>query len=145
MHYWHDYFVSFVGQLGWLDTDLPHAYFYMAVTMLFIAGLAAAVGMPPERTSTRSRFLIAGAILIGAAGVFGIQYLTWTVPGASIVEGVQGRYFLPLALPVVGLLPSIGGARYGRLHEKLVLAVLVFPAATLAVVMRAVGLRYYPN
>ena len=29
------------------------------------------------------------------------MYLTWTVPGASAVTGVQSRYFLPLLVPMM--------------------------------------------
>jgi uncharacterized membrane protein len=33
--------------------------------------------------------------------IFGTLYLTFTPVGKNIIEGVQGRYFLPLAAPLV--------------------------------------------
>jgi uncharacterized membrane protein len=141
--YWHGYLIGFVGQLGWLDTELPSPYRRAALLMLAVAAIAAALGFKGQPVRAASRLLVAGAILIGAAGVFLIEYLTWTVPGSPVIEGVQGRYFLPLALPVAALLPALGGTRFGRLHHALVLAVVAFPVITLGVVMRAVVLRYY--
>jgi uncharacterized membrane protein len=141
--YWRDYIISFIGQLGWLDTGLPRRYHYVAMPMIVVALLAAALGLKGERISAASRLLIAGAILIGAAGVFAIQYLTWTIPGEAVIHGVQGRYFLPLAPPVAALLPSLGGGRFVRLHRVLVLVVLAFPIVSLGVVMRTIVLRYY--
>jgi uncharacterized membrane protein len=29
------------------------------------------------------------------------MYLTWTPPGEDLIEGIQGRYFLPIAVPVL--------------------------------------------
>lgn len=142
--YWRAYLETFVGQLGWLDTALPCAYHAAAHAMLGIAAMAAMLGLRGERISVGSCLVIAVGLLLSVAGVFAIQYLTWTVPGHATVEGVMGRYFLPIALAGGGLLPALGGTRWARLgHNALVVVVAAFPVVTLAVVMRAVVLRYY--
>jgi uncharacterized membrane protein len=143
--YWRAYLETFVGQLGWLDTALPCAYHAAAHAMLGIAAMAAMLGLRGERISVGSCLVIAVGLLLSVAGVFAIQYLTWTVPGHATVEGVMGRYFLPIALAGAGLLPALGGTRWARLgHNALVVVVVAaFPVVTLAVVMRAVVLRYY--
>lgn len=141
--YWLGYVVGFVGQLGWLDTALPGAYYGVAVAMLVVAAIAAMLGVAGGPVRGGSWLAIAGAILLAAGGIFAIQYLTWTTPGSPTVEGVQGRYFLPLALAGAALLPALQTPRLACLHRALVLAVAAFPIATLTVVMRAVVLRYY--
>ena len=68
--------------------------------------------------------------------------------GSTFVEGVQGRYFLPLAcfacLALEGsrsLIPDTGLGRSVRL--VLTGAVLIFPLISLLIVERAVIQRYY--
>lgn len=38
------------------------------------------------------------AAFVTAIGVFGAQYLMWSSVGGAMVDGVQGRYFVPIAL-----------------------------------------------
>ena len=144
-HYWRGYVASFIGLLGWLDTDLPWDYRLAAMAMLAAAAVAAALGLRRVSGGAGGWLLSAAAILFAAMGVFVGEYLSWTAPGKDMIEGVQGRYFLPLALPVAALLPALGGARTGRVHQMLVLAVVLFPVLTIGVVMRAIVLRYYLN
>jgi uncharacterized membrane protein len=144
-HYGRGYVASFIGILGWLDTGLPPDYRVAAMVMLATAAVAAALGIRRVPGGANLRLLSAAAILIAAVGIFVGQYLTWTAPGNDTIEGVQGRYFLPLALPVAALLPALGGARSARVQQMLVLAVVAFPILTIGVVMRAIVLRYYLN
>lgn len=141
--YYNAYSEGFVGILGWLDTKLPQAYYNVAYVMIGVAAIAATSRPTGERTGIQSRLAIAVGLLLSAAGVFAIQYLTWTEPGHPVVEGVQGRYFLPLALAGTGLLPALGWASPSRVRNILVVSVALFPIATLAIVMRTVTLRYY--
>jgi uncharacterized membrane protein len=82
-------------------------------------------------------------VFLSIAAVFGIQYLTYTPPGHATIEGIQGRYFLPIALVGTTLLPAFGNVRMARIENWLLLFVVVFPLVSLTVVMRAVILRYY--
>jgi len=111
--------------------------------MLGVAAIAAMLGLKGERISAGSRLMMAAGLLLSAAGMFATFYLIWTRPGDAIVSGMQGRYFLPLALAGAGLLPMLGDGRWTRLHKALVAVVALFPIVSLAVVMRAVVLRYY--
>ena len=49
----------------------------------------------------RDRIVLLLGILLIAAGVFGALYFAWTPYAYSYVEGVQGRYFIPLLVPLV--------------------------------------------
>ena len=137
------YVQGFIGRLGWSDTIFSSAYYRAALAVLVIAAAAAALGSCGERMSIRARLLIVAALSISIAGVFGATYLCWTVPGALVVTGVQGRYFLPLALACVALVPAFGRPRWSRTHQAMVAVVLAFPVITLATVMRGVVVRYY--
>jgi len=146
-HYREFYTNSFVGILGWLDTALPPAFYPLALGVL---GLAfAASGSPwPGRAWRRVGPAAALLILAGVAGVFLALYLIWSPVGAPIVEGVQGRYLFAAALMATLLVagprrerPAAGLA--DRLRAGVTLVVLLFPLASLAVVQRAVIVRYY--
>ena len=141
--YGHAYFEEFIGVLGWLDTKLAQAYYHVAGAVIGIAAIASTSRQGGERTSIQSRMALATGLLLSAGGVFAIQYLTWTEPGHPVVEGVQGRYFLPLALTGTGLLQMPGWALRSRIRGILVVLVGLFPLVTLTIVMRTVILRYY--
>ncbi len=144
----HDpYAHMFIGVLGWLDTPMPETFYPAAWTMLAIAvALSLSRGL-----STPWRWAPAAGLLAALAGfglVHGALYLTWTPIGGPIVHGVQGRYFLPLAmmlcLMVEGERPLApqGRARDG-VSTLLTGAVLAFPLLTLLLVQHIVIVRYY--
>jgi uncharacterized membrane protein len=141
--YWWAYAEGFVGRLSWLDLALPRTYLRTAQWMLVVAAIAAALGIKGRPIGVGRRLVIVAGLLGAALGLFGIQYLTWTAPGSAMVEGIQGRYVLPLALVGTALLPALGHTRLAALHRPLALAVTAFPIVSIAVVMRAVVLRYY--
>ena len=134
---------SFIGQLGWLDTPLPISYHIAAKTMLGVAALTAMLEIGGARIGVASRLVIAAGLLLAVAGIFALLYLTWTAPGRATVAGVQGRYFLPLALAGTALLPALGHSRLAGLHKPLLIMVVMFPVVSLAVVMHEIVLRYY--
>ena len=97
--HWRGYVTSFVGILGFLDTPLPYWIYYsypfvLMGTALFDRGC----GEPMDK---KQRLWII-AICIGVFLLVQLSiYLTWTKPGEEIIEGVQGRYFLPIAGPML--------------------------------------------
>ncbi len=136
-----DYGRQFIGQLGWLDISLPGHYRLMAVAALTLAGLSAwraGQGYWSQRQALLLGLVVAAAALL----MFAIQYLTWTPVGATLVEGVQGRYFLPLALilGVVFVRPWWSGSRAALVGSCLV---AVFPVVTIVVMLHVILLRYY--
>jgi uncharacterized membrane protein len=143
MQYWPAYVASFIGQLGWLDTSLPAAYHKAAILVLGAAALATMLGSSREPVIAAPRLVILLCLVLSAAGIFGLVYISWTVPGYPTVEGVQGRYFTPLALAGVALLPGIFRLEWRWTHKILLMLVGMFPIITLAVTMRVIVLRYY--
>jgi uncharacterized membrane protein len=141
--YWRDYFKTFVGVLGWLDTPLPSGYYTAAGPMLFIAAAATSLGLTGKRIRILSVLLVPTGLLLSAAGVLAMIYVLGNAPGSQTAGGVQGRYFLPLALAGTAMLPALGNSPAARLHKPLVVLVAAFPIVSLAVVMQAILLRYY--
>lgn len=102
LHHGRRYVAQIVGQLGWLDTNLPKP---------FLWGYAIVLGWLALVDTRRSvevrlwqRALLGLVVLATLALVSASQYAFWTPYGADWVEGVQGRYFLPLVPAAVWIL-----------------------------------------
>ena len=137
------YMHSFVGVLGWLDTLLPAAYYRIAWPMLGVAALATLLGTRAPMAARAGPGWILASVAASCAGIFGILYLTWSPVGGPVVQGVQGRYFLPLAMLLAVAMPMLGTNRLAPLRRLLVAAIAVFPAYSLGTALSAVVARYY--
>jgi hypothetical protein len=101
VHHLPRYGAGFVGTFGWLDTPLPRPSMVLWGLLLLAAALTG--GDPALALAAWQRRLaaaITGAVLLLLSLS---QYVTWTPVGAGFVDGLQGRYFLPVA-PVAAIL-----------------------------------------
>ena len=48
--------------------------------------------------------MIVGVLLLASVLIFAAEYIQWTDAGSSVIDGVQGRYFLPMLFPLLILL-----------------------------------------
>ena len=147
--YWVHYRQQFIGQLGWLEVTLPNSYYaaaWVALLVAFIASLpVAGETSRPAGPDRRSIMLAASAVTCTILGLFAIQYLTWTAPGSALVEGVQGRYFIVVVLPAAPFLRFVLPASRAALLNRAwaVAATILFPAISVAVMIRQIVVRYY--
>jgi uncharacterized membrane protein len=146
---------GFIGNLGWLDTPLPPPVVFLYVVALL--AVAAAEGGPTVMDPPR-RVLLAVMVALVAAAIAAAMYLYSPIERSphfpsnslnpSVIEGMQGRYFIPLA-PVVLLLLSSCLSRWrpvwrARVDQARLRRVAgAFSAACLAIAVVTVGLRYY--
>lgn len=94
------YFQSFAGRaLGWLDLPVSQT---LIVCYLMI--LLASVPLPDSHVVSLD-IAERGVICVAAALSFFLIHFgmltTWTPAGKPLIEGVQGRYFIPLAFPLL--------------------------------------------
>ncbi len=102
---WEFYFHSAVGNLGWLDTSLPSwAFLFLGFALLGSIGILL-FGIRLRRDSLPDLVLVLAAFVLCITGIEASLYVAWTPYKALIVQGVQGRYFLPV-LAVLVLLPQ---------------------------------------
>jgi uncharacterized membrane protein len=129
------YAAQFIGRLGWLDTPLPIpmvlGYFGFLVVFTFVdAGPEATV-----RRWQRAVLAVASALSIVAIGA--AMYVL-----VGRIEGIQGRYYHPVALAAVWVLHT---ERWGRAwpmsRKRLVTALLT--AVSLVVTLATLITRYY--
>ena len=96
-----DYYVkTMIGwQLGWLDLNIPD--YLVSVFLILMAVSTFRRTYESLQLNSGMRFTLfcfswISIILI----IMGIT-LTWTPAASPVAEGVQGRYFLPLVLPML--------------------------------------------
>jgi hypothetical protein len=88
--------------------------------------------------------LVAAAILAAFLGMQFVEYVVWSKPGNPVIEGMQGRYLIPLALFVAAMIPALGWSPGAPLLARLAYVMLwTFPPITIAVTLFAVIHRYY--
>ena len=137
-NYWH----TFVGILGTLDTPLPDTS-YRAAAVAIVCGLLH-TAMTPGRALLRNH-LLAGAVTLGAAALMFLTfYFIWTPPGASLIEGVQGRYLLCIAPGVALAVPPVL-VRFARLRPWLVAACVTASVVAISSAPGAMARRFYAN
>ena len=93
---------EFLGQLGWLDVGVPAALLVVPAVALVV--LAVSETSAPLRLSRWWRAGILAVLGAGTLSVFGAMYVLHTPAGAPGIEGIQGRYFIPLAPAALFLL-----------------------------------------
>jgi len=98
VHHSADRVEQMVGRIGLLTIPIPTIAIVAALLLLLAVALFAG-----PRISLAQRLLAGGSALATIAAVELSQYISWTAVGAPEVEGVQGRYFIPI-LPLL-LLP----------------------------------------
>jgi uncharacterized membrane protein len=98
VNYYIWYLVSFVGYFGWLSTPLPVTLVYLYIIFLILASL-----MDEQKdtlnimVTLKQKFISLAIFIITLISIYVLEYITWTSVGNNIIEGVQGRYFIPIA------------------------------------------------
>jgi uncharacterized membrane protein len=146
------YITSATANFGSLDTNLPlpavaavWALFILALVTDALSPRAGLLGWP-------ARLFALGACAASVTLILLVVYVRWTsvLPGfgvgAPVVDGVQGRYFIPLLVPFAAAI-SFGSTvlwrAAGRCRPTLQAVQLAGSKALLAVASFAIVLRYY--
>ena len=124
---------SFVGVLGWLDTPLPNRFIKSYYFMLALTALA--TGRAEVRVSAGQRLLAAALAAACVLALLVASYVSWTRVGEPIIEGIQGRYFIPLSPLACVVLYNRSGAIESRLWGPIVAAYSVFSGLLAVVVL----------
>jgi uncharacterized membrane protein len=120
-----------IGVLGWLNLPLPTWLYVTAISAFLLGAL-----MPADSQSLPWWILVWAALLVVASAVLVeiALYIAWTGVGAAVIEGVQGRYFLPM-LPLAGVV--IASTMTATHRDKT--AAFAYPIAAAACVLMTLG------
>lgn len=109
--HWRIYGHSMYGVLGWLDTPLPRqdAAFYIGLCVASVVLVLRRKaswqtltfrGNNDLEISIATRFLLLSFVFVSVFLIALSLYVSWNPVGAISLEGIHGRYFIPL-LPVL--------------------------------------------
>ncbi len=84
---------NFVGVFGWGKFMIPDWFFWPYILSLGVGGMAGKLGI-----SMCNRILFLLTIVFFTVMIFTAEYIIWTETGSDVIKGVQGRYFIPVAL-----------------------------------------------
>jgi len=128
---------SMVGILGWGNTGVPMEL----MVWCLVGGLACVVaGEGRGGLGRRQKLMIGGALGVTVILLFAVFYVVETPIGFPFVNGVQGRYFLPLVYPASLI---FGGRRKLRLPGWWSTAAAGYLAVVIVGTLASVWVRYY--
>ena len=128
-----DYIDQTVGRLGLLDVNLPPPVVWIECALLIACAIASTA------VSVRARIAAVLTALATIGGIFLASYLGWTPPCASFVDGVQGRYFVP----IIPLALLVAAGRVIRSDVLVSRAVTIVATTINMVALILVAARYY--
>lgn len=89
------YIITMIGGLDWLNVYMSNFYINLIIVMLIVLLFGGG-----NKINKWGRFFYLVISVIIFIGILVALYISWTDPNSSIITGVQGRYFLPLLLPL---------------------------------------------
>jgi uncharacterized membrane protein len=107
LYYYLNSFVSgFIGEsLCWYDITISGLFFKSLVVILITS-----IIFDNTKLKNGDKSLSFIVIFIVVLLVFTSEYLSWTSVGDFLISGIQGRYFIPLIIPIL-LLLNVGDLR----------------------------------
>lgn len=127
-----------VGYLGWTDAIMPSWFYRTAGFTLFLALIAPGNHGPALWPGALGLVTVAGLITLFSAAL----YITWTPVGQGWINGLQGRYILPV-LPLLAWGTPEWGVDVERVLAPGWYSVVFFPLVTMAVTPLVIMGRYY--
>lgn len=118
-------YTQFFGVFGWLDTPLPVVFSYVFYAILLLVIILDSIKDKVEVSAVNIRngvyllVLFIGCVFVIESALF----LNWPQPSQDFINGVQGRYFIPIimlfVLSIYFLFPLI------RKYSRLVIVIFV--------------------
>lgn len=131
------FLVMFVGKLGWVDTPLPNILVYIYIIILTLISI---MDKSKVNIVLKQRLISLITFSLILISVFAVEFITWTPVGQSIIDGIQGRYFIPAA-PLFFLL--FFNRKYEHNLKFLNLTVIFFVLLVLIFTLFVLIKRYY--
>ena len=132
---------SFVGQLGWLDYRVSYKFIIGTYVVLFLC-----VVLELANTYDRTRILLLFLSCLILLSTFFILLVQWTkFPGAQFIAGVQGRYFIPIAMIFFCACTRCDTFSHSLRSKLSEIILIVYALGSLICTTYATVIRYYVN
>lgn len=132
---------SVIGIFGWMDTPLAEWIIVVGYVTLAFIMFAIPNDQDTNWLTSRQKVIVALVMVAYWAAVSTALYMFYTPVGFKIVVGLQGRYFLPLLLPLALIVGDSQTVKTTpRAYRITALAAPVFLLICSAI---TIGFRYY--
>lgn len=142
------YLSSFWGQIGWLDAFFPNPIMILWYVILGIVCIGETCTFDIWRGKRWKNLLAAAGAIVSMIGIMFGLYIYFTPVGNICIEGVQGRYFIPLflgfALAVSNpALLQVSFIRNGTAGRKATTGTLIWGSCYAAMTVLILLIRYW--
>ena len=90
------YIRGIVGHFGWFTFKVNDIFI-----LIYFLIIIYIINCEKSIISKKNKIMLLSCILISVIAIFGAMYLLWTDYRGLVVDGVQGRYFIPLLIPLI--------------------------------------------
>jgi uncharacterized membrane protein len=99
-------FQTYVGVIGWYDMFLPAVFVvgYLSFLLVSCATSSERSALPP---TWKAGLVVIPIVAISFLAIALLSYMYWTPVGASYIDGLHGRYLIPLTPAMLILVCSI--------------------------------------
>lgn len=115
-------FITMIGVLGWQDVKLDWITYFIYPVLIYFSIVADKFNFCLEKWQ---KLIILFTIILGTVLTYTSLYIMWTSVGNSVVMGLNGKYFIPLMLPLLLLFKKCEG-KYDYDKVKLFIIVALF-------------------
>lgn len=135
-----NYVATGIGVLGWLDTPMPSLFILSYVGVLGFVALVDS--SPTARLGPWRRLFMVGVGVLILGSISAALYITWTPVGKDVIEGIHGRYFIPV-LPLFLLALNTQTISLDRAAARVPPLVISYSFVSLIVTLLVLVDRYY--
>lgn len=120
--------ITMIGVLGWQDTKLDWITYIAYPFLMYFAVCADNFDFKPEKWQ---KILIWIVLIAGTIITYTSLYIMWSPVGNSVILGLNGKYFIPLMLPLCLIFKnSIAKYDYDKVKLAIIIAVILILASS---------------
>ena len=120
--------ITMIGVLGWQDTKLDWITYIAYPFLMYFAVCADNFDFKPEQWQ---KILIWIVLIAGTIITYTSLYIMWSPVGNSVILGLNGKYFIPLMLPLCLIFKnSIAKYDYDKVKLAIIIAVILILASS---------------
>ncbi len=120
--------ITMIGVLGWQDTKLDWITYIAYPALMYFAVRADNFDFELEKWQ---KVLIWAVLIAGTIITYTSLYIMWSPVGNSVVLGLNGKYFIPLMLPLCLIFKkSIAQYDYDKVKFAIIIAVILILASS---------------
>lgn len=115
--------ITMIGVLGWQDTKLDWLTYIIYPFLIYFAVFSDNFNYKTERWQ---KYIILITIVVGTILTYTSLYIMWSPVGNNVILGLNGKYFIPVVLPLLLFFKNgIGKLDYEKIKFAIIVCVIL--------------------